>query len=545
MIRAFNVSDRTFATNGDTVISAIKCRVKNSDNGDYYLELYCDTKYTDYLKDNNIIVAPTPSGYQAFRIREVTRKSKRLEVTAWHVFYDADNYVIVDSYAEGKTCGEALAYFNSATDNPSPFTTYSDITSVYNMRTVRKSLAETISDILERWGGHLVRNNWNISILSSIGVDNGVTIQYRKNLQELTASYDWTNVVTKLLPVGKDGLLLDELWIYSDIQYSIPYSKCVSFEQDIDPEDYPSEEAYMAALVADLRAQATEYVNTYCYPSVNYTLKGNPEKVSDLGDIIRVKDERIGVDILTKVIAYEYDCIAERYVELEFGNFSKSLNDLMSDISKEVNLTTGQAVSGKQDKLVAGDNITIQGDVISANAATYTAGENITIIGGVISAKDTTYTAGDNITIINDVISAEVTEYAPGYGIDIDNDTISAETLEVGETYAYPAYMYLPVVGYVDLNGMLHVPLRLQKPWNDGNLNITILDISIFNSMGQYSTADISAASAPYVLDVRKITPYDIDVMIYDDGQSAISDLNGDSVYGVVVNAFEYELAAN
>lgn len=545
MIRAFNVSDRTFATNGDAVISAIKCRVKNSDNGDYYLELYCDTKYTDYLKDNNIIVAPTPSGYQAFRIREVTRKSKRLEVTAWHVFYDADNYVIVDSYAEGKTCGEALAYFNAATDNPSPFTTYSDITSVYNMRTVRKSLAETISDILERWGGHLVRNNWNISILSSIGVDNGITIQYRKNLQELTASYDWTNVVTKLLPVGKDGLLLDELWIYSDIQYSIPYSKCVSFEQDIDPEDYPSEEAYMAALVADLRAQATEYVNTYCYPSVNYTLKGNPEKVSDLGDIIRVKDERIGVDILTKVIAYEYDCIAERYVELEFGNFSKSLNDLMSDISKEVNLTTGQAVSGKQDKLVAGDNITIRGDVISANAATYTAGENITIIGGVISAKDTTYTAGDNVTIINNVISADVTEYAPGYGIDIDNDTISAETLEVGEAYAYPDYRYLPVVGYADLNGMLHVPLRLQKPWNDGNLNITILDISIFDSMGQHSTADISAASAPYVLDVRKITPYDIDVMIYDDGQSAISDLNGDSVYGVVVNAFEYELAAN
>lgn len=524
MIRAFNVSDRTFATNGDAVISAIKCRVKNSDNGDYYLELYCDTKYTDYLKDNNIIVAPTPSGYQAFRIREVTRKSKRLEVTAWHVFYDSDNYVIVDSYAEGKTCGEALAYFNAATDNPSPFTTYSDITSVYNMRTVRKSFAETISDILERWGGHLVRNNWNISILSSIGVDNGITIQYRKNLQELTASYDWTNVVTKLLPVGKDGLLLDELWIYSDIQYSIPYSKCVSFEQDIDPEDYPSEEAYMAALVADLRAQATEYVNTYCYPSVNYTLKGNPEKVSDLGDIIRVKDERIGVDILTKVIAYEYDCIAERYVELEFGNFSKSLNDLMSDISKEVSLTTGQAVSGKQDKLVAGDNITIQGDVISANAATYTAGENITIIGGVISAKDTTYT--------------------DGYGIDINSDAISVEALKEGESYSYPANITYPVAAYIDMNSILYIPLRLHKPWNDGNIDITVLDVDIYTGESAGFVASIAAASEPYEITITKITPWDIIVAVTDNGEGDISPLDVNILYNVIVTQFRYTVSA-
>lgn len=190
MIRAFNTTDKVYSSNGDAVILPTKARVKNSDNGDYYLELTCGSEYNEYMQANNIIVAPTPRGDQAFRIRTVTKRSKKLEVKAWHVFYDSQNYLIADSYAVNLNCNAALDHFNNATDNPSPFTMSSDVTSINSYRCVRTSLAECISTILERWGGHLVRDNWNISILSNIGVDNGITIQYKKNLKELTASYD-------------------------------------------------------------------------------------------------------------------------------------------------------------------------------------------------------------------------------------------------------------------------------------------------------------------------------------------------------------------
>ena len=350
MIRAFNTTDKLYQTNGDAVIAATKARVKNSDNGDYYLELTCGTEYNDYIQANNIIVAPTPRGDQAFRIRTVTKRNKKLEVKAWHVFYDSQNYLIADSYAVNLTCNEALDHFNNATDNPSPFTVSSNITSLNSYRCVRTSLAECINTILERWGGHLVRDNWNISILADIGVDNGITIEYKKNLSELTASYDWSNVVTKIMPVGKDGILLDERYLYSDIQYDIPYTKAVSFEQDIDEEDYTDgegnvdEAAYNAALKADLQAQAVKYLQVYSLPIVNYTLKGNPEKVPDIGDIIEVKDERIGVNILTEVIAYEYDAIAKKYVSLEFGNFTNTLGDLINNISSSTSNQVNDAV---------------------------------------------------------------------------------------------------------------------------------------------------------------------------------------------------------
>lgn len=351
MIKAFNATDRTYSSNGDAVILATKARVKNSDNGDYYLELTCGSEYSDYIQANNILVVPTPQGEQAFRIRTVTKKNKKLEAKAWHVYYDSLNYVIADSYAVNMTCNEALKHFNAATDTASPFTMSSNITSINSYRCVRTSLAGCIDTIIDRWGGHLVRDNFNINILGSIGVDNGITIQYKKNLQELTASYDWSGVVTKLLPVGKDGILLDELYIYSDIQYDIPCTKVVSFSQDnINEDDYKdaegnlNEEAYKEALKADLAAQGQQYVNLYCLPIINYTLKGNPEKVTDIGDIIQVKDERIGVNVTTEVIAYEYDAIQKKYVSLEFGNFTNTLSDLISNI--------GASTSSKVDNAI-------------------------------------------------------------------------------------------------------------------------------------------------------------------------------------------------
>lgn len=351
MIKVFGATDTLYSSNGDVIIMPLKARVINKDNGDFYLEMVCGTEYNEYLASNNILVAPTPQGEQAFRIRDITKQKNKITVKAWHVFYDSENYLIEDSYAVDKTCNEAMDYFNNATDNPSPFTMLSNITDINTYRCVRTSLYECLQVILSRWGGHFYRDNWSISILDSIGVDNGITIQYKKNLQNLTAEYNWDNVCTKLLPIGKDGILLDEVYIYAPLQYEIPYTKAVHFSQDdILEEDYTDEEgnvdteAYENALKDDLLTQATTYVETYCYPFINYTLKGQPEKVTNIGDIIEVKDERIGVDVETQVISYEYDAITKQYVALEFGNFSNTLGDLLTNITSGVTTTVDNAV---------------------------------------------------------------------------------------------------------------------------------------------------------------------------------------------------------
>lgn len=339
MIKLFNSTDTLFSSNGNKIIIPTKAKVHKEDNGDYYLDLETNLDYINDIVQGNIVVANTPQGDQAFRISNITTNRKKITAKCYHIFYDSENYLIQDSYVVDKNCNDALDHLNSATDNISPFTTLSDVTSINTYRCVRKSLYEAINTILERWGGHLVRDNWTIKIMSSIGQDNGVTIRYGKNLKSITCETNWDNVVTKLMPVGKDGILLNALdntqdvYVYAGIEYDIPFTKTVSFEQDINAEDYDTEEDYQQALLEDLRLQADDYVNTNCYPQTNYTLKANIEKVTDIGDVIEVDDERLGITLLTNVISFDYDCILEKYTEIEFGNFTQKLSNLMSTIS--------------------------------------------------------------------------------------------------------------------------------------------------------------------------------------------------------------------
>lgn len=338
MIKVFSPTDTTFTTNGDAVINATRAVVHKVDNGDFYLELECGLEFIDYIKANNIIVAPTPQGDQAFRLEapiETTRK--KIKAKAWHVFYDSENYLIADSYVVDKNCNDALDHLNAATDNPSPFTTLSDVQTINSFRCVRQSLSAAINTVLERWGGHLVRDNFNLQIRNVIGQDNGVTIQYKKNLKEITVSEDWSGVCTKCLPVGKDGYLLDELYLYSPTQYDIPYTKTVTFDQNIDEDAYPDEASYKAALRNDLVEQCNEYLERAQYPAITYTLNANIEKITDVGDIVEVYDERLGVNITASVLSFDYDCILGQYTQVEFGSTGASLSGLITDISSEIN----------------------------------------------------------------------------------------------------------------------------------------------------------------------------------------------------------------
>lgn len=360
MIKVFSSTDTSFTTNGDIVLNCTKAKVHKEDNGAFYLDIEAPLTYIDYLVVNNIVVVPTPQGEQAFRISELDLTKLKIKCRAYHLFYDSRNYLIEDSYVVDKTCNYALDYLNSATSDTSPFTTISDITSTNSYRCVRTSLYEAINTVLERWGGHLVRNNWSIGIYNEIGQDNGVTIRYKKNLKDITCEENWDNVVTKLLPVGRDGILLnaldptESLYVESDTQYDIPYTKTVSFTQDsILEENYTDEDgnfdetAYTQALLYDLHNQAVNYVSTNSIPQVNYTLKANLEKITDIGDTVEVIDERLGIELSTNVISFDYDCILGKYTEIEFGNFTKKLSGLVSSISSQ----TSQAIQENNETL--------------------------------------------------------------------------------------------------------------------------------------------------------------------------------------------------
>ncbi|MBR5268068.1 MAG: phage tail protein [Lachnospiraceae bacterium] len=369
MIRLFDVTDKSYTTNGDIVLQPYKAVVRKEDNGDYYLDLELGIENAADITAGRIITANTPQGDQAFRVGNYEKTKSRVKLRANHVFYDAENYLIEDSYVVNKNCNDALDHLNNATEPTSPFTVLSDVGTVNSFRCVRKSLAEALKTVIERWGGHLVRDNWQIEVRASIGSDNGVVVRYAKNMKDISAEADWSDVVTKLLPVGKNGVLLPEVYVTSDKQYDIPFTRTVSFEQyDILEEDYQDqngeldEAAYEQALIDDLRTQAQAYVDVNSYPRVNYTLSANLERITDVGDTVQVIDERLGISLMTNVIAFEFDCILEKYTLVEFGNFKQTLSGLMGEITA----TTEQIVAQQTDavKVTLGEELQTATDKI-------------------------------------------------------------------------------------------------------------------------------------------------------------------------------------
>lgn len=357
MVKLFLFDDTPLESNGDVVLRPLKAQVHLEDNGDYYLNLECGLEYVNLIIKDNIIVVNTPEGEQAFRIGNVEKTKTRITTKAWHVYYDTENYVIADTYIVNKNCENALEQLNNHTESTTPFLTSSDITKKESFRCVRKSLKEAIDVVLERWGGHLVRENFIIEIQSSIGSDKGVTVRYGKNIKDISCVDNWDDVVTKILPVGRDGTLLnavdpnESIYISSLTQYNQPYTKVIDFEQEIEAEDYETEEEYLEALVDDLRSQAVAYLNINCVPKVSYTLKAHIDRDVALGDVIKVQDERLGIDIMTQVVGYDYDCILEKYTEISFGNFEQKLSDLLPKISAQANANAVQIVQSATDPI--------------------------------------------------------------------------------------------------------------------------------------------------------------------------------------------------
>ncbi len=358
MIRIFGAGEKIFNNNGEKILQPLKAVITKEDNGDYSLSLEISIQDKDYILHGNIVVCDTPWGAQGFRIYNPQKKNNKITCTCKHLYFDTENYLILDNYVVDRNCNYALDWFNTHAEPESPFETLSDIEALGSVYIVRKSLAEAISAVIEVYGGHLVRDNFKIQVRQSIGQDNGVVIRYGKNLQDITSKEDWTKVVTKLLPVGKDGLMLPEQFIttsdidtssqYYGLEYPIPYCKTVSFSQDIEKQEEETEEEYQAELIEDLRTQAIAYITENCVPKISYTVKANIDRITDVGDIIEVIDERFiaqGVKLPTYVISIKYDCLQNRFTEVNFGTFSNKLKNLIPTITTQTTSNVEQSIA--------------------------------------------------------------------------------------------------------------------------------------------------------------------------------------------------------
>ena len=351
MIRVYDSNETLFESNGIKILHPLVAEITKRDNDDYCVELRDTIDNLEYYQKGMIVRIPTPWGIQGFRCENPSVKNNRVECTAWHISYDAKNYIIKDANAVDKNCNDALDQFNSATDIPTPFTTISDISKTVSTRVIRKSLFEAYELLIseDKYGGHWFRDNFTLGIRNSIGEDRGVVLAQNKNITDMQISENWDGVCTKILPYTTDGetsIELDETYVEIEEElYDIPYSRVVKFQNELNKEDFLTYDEFLTATKEWLKLQAENYLEENKLPKVNYSVSAKIDNVSDVGDTIYIKHPKCKVDITTNVIGIVYDAIQDKYIKIEFGNFKKQIKHLTQEISESVKKDTETLVN--------------------------------------------------------------------------------------------------------------------------------------------------------------------------------------------------------
>ncbi|WP_259418269.1 phage tail spike protein [Bacillus toyonensis] len=373
MIKLFKPDETDFTHNGIGILSDAvhEATVEEVLNGVYVLSF----KYPLFsphgldIKGQSLIQVPTPDGEQLFRVANPSPSMGIVSVFCYHVFYDLIDNFLEDTNIVGKTGLGALVQMKGALQYPSRFNFFSDIGKLNNARLVRMNPVEALLDtskdnsFLNRWGGELKRDNFNVNILEKRGLNRGVTIQHKKDLLGYEASVDWQSPITKIMPIGFDGLLLPEKYVTSVNvdKYINPKIKTAAFENVkaaigdyADDEDaIPLEDAY--ALLRQ-KAKAMFEIDRVDQPLANYRVSfqelSQTEEYKNyavlqsvyMGDTVTVEHNEDGIYVQAKVISYKYDPVKERYIDITLGNFKDSFTSKTNKIDKihdeVLNITT-------------------------------------------------------------------------------------------------------------------------------------------------------------------------------------------------------------
>lgn len=367
MIQIYSPGNTEYDKNGDMPIFPTKAEISVTLNGTWQLNLEHPIDKTGrwkYIQEDAVVKLPSFNGEQIFRIREKKKASSGITATAEPIFMDAMyDCFLADVRPTAKNGQEALDIMTA------PNAKYSGKSNITKRTTAYyeyKNLIEAINgdddnSFINRWGGEILFNNFEITINERVGGDYGVTLQYGKNIQKngITESVDMSGVVTRIYPKAYNGYKLSGSgYVDSPLINSYPIVKVatISFEDVKMAEDAQEDDEENGVTICNSQAELDMVLRQKCNeqftagidkPSVNITadmvLLQNTrqyknyavlEQVS-LGDTIHCRHTKLGITTDARVISLKYDSIKQKVTYVELGDFTYNyFNNVSSSVNR-------------------------------------------------------------------------------------------------------------------------------------------------------------------------------------------------------------------
>lgn len=362
MIQIYKKENVNYNRNGDLVPDAISAESTISLNGDWEMEL------TVPLTDENVEVVtdyavvkvrqPEAAEDQLWYIYKTERTDDEITAYARPVFMQAaEDCILLDVRPTGKTGQQALDIMCGQNQK---YSGESDITTAATAYYQNKNLIEAIQGdeenaFLNRWGGEILYNNYQVIINERVGGDYGVRAEMGYNIAGIEESVDTQEVVTRIFPIGFNGRMLTGATPYADSKniskYPFIHSKFSKYEDikyvgDVEREE-EREDAYQTIEEFEeaLRERAqSEFSAGADLPTITYNVDflelSETQEYKNLksllkvglGDTVKIRHRRLQIETEARCIARTYDHTRNRVTEITLGNFEKNYLDKMSSV---------------------------------------------------------------------------------------------------------------------------------------------------------------------------------------------------------------------
>ena len=374
-----------------------------------------------------------PSRDQLFRVYSVEPDTGEgtIHIAARHIFYDLSYNIVNGAYAPedvpiAQAAQQAFSMLLNAHDFTLTVLAEGNVTGDYGYKPFVEALLGDSDGMLAQAGALLVVDNYDIFILPPDGRDMGVTVRRGKNLKGVKVNYDSSDVITRIVPEGKneEG---DPLYLtapgYVDspriAEYAFPRAKKIAYDVRVGENEgeFASEDAARAELVQLAQADFDGGIDLPTYGlDVDLVMLEDTEDYPDYAnlqaihayDIVTVIDGLIGLTAQVRMTYYKANLLTGQYETVTLGEVE----------SVEQAVTGASIVSGS----VSGDRL-IPGSVDGAML------RDLTVRYGKFTAATVQQLAADAFT----AVKAHINELDAG-SIDaskIDTASLSAAVANI------------------------------------------------------------------------------------------------------------------
>ena len=312
------------------------------------------------LTEETELIADDLHGEQEFTIFEVVKEQGYIIVYANQIAtllkYHSISSINVDRVA-GNVVMTALA---GAILRDCPFSFYSDITEKHTFNAANISVMDALikekHSIVGQWGGDLVRDKYQVSLLKNGGSETEALFMYKKNMrspQQTTSTKELRTRIhfRKKIEVG-EGDNRKEQWLRVTVDSPLISKYKHIYEDDMEVTDEDVKD------LASLTKYGEQYYRTTLCDMIEDSLELDVAGIGDVPvkifDIVSVYHEQFSIDVRKKITKYRYSPMGKRLKSVGFGTIQQTLggalNAMVSDSVKAETATIEQDFEIKLEK---------------------------------------------------------------------------------------------------------------------------------------------------------------------------------------------------